>query len=320
MSQPLRIVFAGTPDFAAASLEALLNSHHKVVAVYTQPDRPAGRGKKLTPSPVKKLAQETGIPVCQPLSLKSTDEQQLLSQFNADLMVVVAYGLLLPKAILETPRLGCINVHASLLPRWRGAAPIERALMAGDSETGITIMQMDEGLDTGDMLHKVHCPIHDHDTAGHLHDRLMGLSGDALLTVVEQLADGSASPEVQDHDQANYAHKLLKGDRELDWEQSAIQLSRQIRGLNPSRVAFSYLSGQRVGIWNAQALEQSCQEPAGTLLAADNRGLQVATGAGVLQLTHLQLPGGRQLPVAELLNSRQDLFRAGNRFGNDDTL
>ncbi|WP_421867843.1 methionyl-tRNA formyltransferase [Motiliproteus sp.] len=315
---PLRIVFAGTPDFAAASLEALINSRHQVVAVYTQPDRPAGRGKKLTPSPVKRLAQETGIPVCQPISLKSTEEQQLLAQFKADLMVVVAYGLLLPKAILETPRLGCINVHASLLPRWRGAAPIERALMAGDPKTGITIMQMDEGLDTGDMLHKVECPIHDQDTAGNLHDRLLAMSGDALLTVVEQLADGSAQPEPQNHDQANYAHKLLKGDRELDWSRSAMELSRQIRGLNPSRVAFSYLGGQRIGIWNAQVHPSSESAPAGQLLGADNQGLLVATGAGVLQLTHLQLPGGRQLPVADLLNSRQDLFRAGNHFGQDD--
>ena len=318
MSQPLRIVFAGTPQFAAASLEALINSRHQVVAVYTQPDRPAGRGKKLTPSPVKRLAQETGIPVCQPPSLKSDDEQKTLEHFNADLMVVVAYGLLLPQSILDTPKLGCINVHASLLPRWRGAAPIERALMAGDRETGITIMQMDVGLDTGDMLVKTRCPIHDHDTAGTLHDRLLSQSGDALLQAIEQLADGSAQPQPQNHDQACYAHKLLKADRELDWNQSAEQLSRQIRGLNPSRVAFSYLSGQRIGIWNAQYYSNSSEGQPGQLLGADNQGLLVATGGGVLQLTHLQLPGGKQLPVSELLKSRQDLFRAGNQFGSDD--
>lgn len=318
MSQPLRIVFAGTPQFAAASLEALINSRHQVVAVYTQPDRPSGRGKKLTPSPVKRLAQQTGITVCQPDSLKATAEQQILAQFDADLMVVVAYGLLLPKTILDTPRLGCVNVHASLLPRWRGAAPIERALMAGDADTGITIMQMDEGLDTGDMLYKVSCPIYEYDTTGNLHDRLIDLSGDALLYTVEQLADSTAVPQPQDHEQANYAHKLLKADRELDWNRSAVELSRQIRGLNPSRVAFSYLGGKRVGIWNAQVDDSSSDQPPGSLLVADNEGLLVATGSSPIQLTHLQLPGGKQLPVAELLNSRQDLFRVGNRFEASD--
>ncbi len=315
---PLRIIFAGTPAFAAANLEALINSRHKVVAVYTQPDRPSGRGKKLLASPVKQLAQESGIRVCQPESLKSEQEQQQLTALNADLMVVVAYGLLLPQAVLEIPRLGCINIHASLLPRWRGAAPIERALMAGDSETGVTIMQMDKGLDTGAMLTVLRCPIREDDTGGKLHDRLQGLGTKALLQTLEQLVEGTAKPIAQDNEQANYAHKLLKTDRELDWGRSAIRLCRQIRGLSPGRVAFSYLNGQRLGIWNASLYAGSAEQPAGSIIGADSQGLLVATGSGILQLTHLQLPGGRQLPVAELLKSRQDLFRPGNRFSADD--
>ncbi|MEH6825992.1 MAG: methionyl-tRNA formyltransferase [Motiliproteus sp.] len=319
-SSPLRIIFAGTPEFAAAHLEALINSQHQVVAVYTQPDRPSGRGKKLLPSPVKLLAQARGIGVHQPASLKGAAEQQELSALNADLMVVVAYGLLLPKAVLDSPRLGCINVHASLLPRWRGAAPIERALMAGDPETGVTIMQMDEGLDTGAMLSILHCPIEENDTSGKLHDRLQGLGTRALLQTLEQLSDGSAVATPQNNDQANYAHKLLKSDRELDWDLSAVKLCRQIRGLNPSRVAYSYLNGQRLGVWNAVLHPGTPEQSAGSIIGADNLGLLVATGRGILQLTHLQLPGGRQLPVAELLKSRQDLFRPGNRFSSEDNL
>tara|TARA_R110002167_G_scaffold128655_2_gene311116 strand:- start:7488 stop:8450 length:963 start_codon:yes stop_codon:yes gene_type:complete len=311
---PLRIIFAGTPEFAAANLEALINSRHQVVAVYTQPDRPSGRGKKLLPSPVKQLAHESGIVVYQPESLKSAPEQQQLAAFKADLMVVVAYGLLLPKAVLDIPRLGCINIHASLLPRWRGAAPIERALMAGDTETGVTIMQMDEGLDTGAMLTILRCPIKADDTGGKLHDRLQGLGTKALLQTLEQLAEGSAIATAQDPEQANYAHKLLKADRELDWGRNATALCRQIRGLSPTRVAFSYLNGQRVGIWNAVLHPGVAEQSAGSIIGADNQGLLVATGSGILQLTHLQLPGGRQLAVSELLKSRQDLFRPGNRF------
>ncbi|MFT6916020.1 MAG: methionyl-tRNA formyltransferase [Motiliproteus sp.] len=315
---PLRIIFAGTPEFAAANLDVLINSRHQVVAVYTQPDRPSGRGKKLIPSAVKQRAQESGIAVCQPESLKSASEQQLLAAHNADLMVVVAYGLLLPQAVLDIPRLGCINIHASLLPRWRGAAPIERALMAGDRETGVTIMQMDAGLDTGAMLQVLRCPIEDTDTGGKLHDRLQGLGTRALLSTVEQLAEGTAESTPQDHALATYAHKLLKTDRELDWGRSSTKLCRQIRGLSPARVAFSYLNGQRLGIWNATEHPGVAEQSPGRILGADNQGLLVATGDGILQLTHLQLPGGRQLPVAELLKSRQDLFRPGNKFSAEE--
>ncbi len=319
MPQPLRIVFAGTPEFAAASLEALINSRHQVVAVYTQPDRPSGRGRKLTPSPVKQLAQQTGITVCQPLSLKSDQEQQILARFDADLMVVVAYGLLLPKAILETPKLGCINVHASLLPRWRGAAPIHRALMAGDQQTGITIMQMDEGLDTGAMLKVASCDIESDDTSAKLHDRLAAIGAQTLVAALEAIQDGTVEPEAQDNEQACYAHKLIKAEGELDWSTAANVLDRKIRGLNPAPVAFSSLNGERIRIWNSYHDDDSSSEyQPGELIAADKEGLRVATGSGTLVITRMQLPNKKQQPVSELVNARQDLFRAGNRFETGD--
>ncbi len=313
-ANPLRIVFAGTPEFAAASLAALINGPHEVVAVYTQPDRPAGRGKKLTASPVKELALRAGIDVCQPLNLKSDEEQRILAGFNADIMVVAAYGLLLPEAILNTPRLGCINVHASLLPRWRGAAPIHRALIAGDQTTGITIMQMDKGLDTGAMLLKHCCDIESRDTSGTLHDRLAELGAVALSDALERIQAGTLSPEAQDDSQACYATKLLKAEGELNWQLSAEKLDRRIRGLNPWPVAYSQLNGERIRIWQAQPLEEQTEQRPGTLISADREGLRVATGSGVLAVTRVQLPGKKQLSVADLLNARQDLFRPGNRF------
>ncbi len=311
---PLRIVFAGTPEFAAVSLEALIGSEHEVIAVYTQPDRPAGRGRKLTASPVKQIAIEAAIPVYQPLTLKADEQQQQLARLDADIMVVAAYGLLLPATILETPRLGCINVHASLLPRWRGAAPIHRALMAGDKETGITIMQMDEGLDTGAMLHKSSCVIGADDTSGLLHDRLAELGATALLEALAKISDGTATAEPQDNSQACYATKLQKAEGQIDWQLPAASLDRKIRGLNPWPVAFSSLHGERVRIWQAHWLEGHSEQRPGTLIAADKDGLQVATGHGILAITRLQLPGGKQLPALDLLNARQDLFRPGNRF------
>ncbi|WP_210397960.1 methionyl-tRNA formyltransferase [Motiliproteus sediminis] len=311
---PLRIIFAGTPEFAAVSLDALIQSDHQIVAVYTQPDRPAGRGRKLTPSPVKVAALEAGITVCQPLNFKDEEDRRLLASFDADLMIVAAYGLLLPKAVLQTPRLGCINIHASLLPRWRGAAPIHRALLADDSETGITIMQMDEGLDTGAMRLKLRCPIAADDTSGTLHDRLAELGAEALLDALEQLQRGTLPSEVQDSSQATYAHKLTKEEGLIDWQRPASELARQVRGLNPWPVAYSSLQGERVRVWEAQALEHGSDQQPGTLINADRDGLQVATGQGILSITRLQLPNARQLAVADLLNARQDLFRAGNRF------
>ena len=314
---PLRIVFAGTPEFAATSLEALIGSEHEVVAVYTQPDRPAGRGKKLTASPVKELAVRSGINVCQPLSLKSDEERQQLAQLNADIMVVAAYGLLLPESILNTPRLGCINVHASLLPRWRGAAPIHRSLIAGDTETGITIMQMDKGLDTGDMLLKKTCPITPEDSSSSLHDRLAEIGATALIEALRQIQTGSITAEPQDNSLACYASKLLKAEGEIRWALSAEKLDRQIRGLNPWPVTYSQLNGERIRIWQGHVCEGQTDQRPGTIISADNDGLCVATGNGIIAITSLQLPGKKQLFIADLLNARQDLFRPGNRFDTE---
>ncbi|UTW10766.1 methionyl-tRNA formyltransferase [Marinobacterium rhizophilum] len=315
MPEPLRIVFAGTPDFAAASLQALFETHHDIIAVYTQPDRPAGRGRKLTPSPVKQLALEHGVAVFQPLSLKDAAAQQALADLKPDLMIVAAYGLLLPRVVLETPRLGCINVHASLLPRWRGAAPIHRALLAGDSETGITIMQMDVGLDTGDMLLKASCPILPEDNSGVLHDRLAALGASTLVQSLVAIQNGSCDREVQDNDQACYAHKLEKQEGNIDWQQSADYLARQVRGLAPWPVAFTQLDGTTLRIWAASALDTPSDAAPGTLIAADKTGISVACGQGVLRLTRVQLPGGTPLNSADIMNSRRDSFRLGTRLG-----
>jgi methionyl-tRNA formyltransferase len=315
MPKPLRIVFAGTPDFAAASLKALFETHHNVIAVYTQPDRPAGRGRKLTPSPVKKLALEQGVEVFQPLSLKDADAQQELATLEPDLMIVAAYGLLLPRVVLDTPRLGCINVHASLLPRWRGAAPIHRALLAGDSETGITIMQMDVGLDTGDMLLKATCPILSDDNSGVLHDRLAALGASTLLQSLTLMQEGSIRPEAQDNDQACYAHKLEKQEGNIDWKLSADYLARQVRGLSPWPVAFTQLAGTTLRIWQAESLQDQSDAAPGTVIAADKDGISIACGQGVLRITRLQLPGGTPLNSADIMNSRRDTFSLGTRLG-----
>lgn len=317
MDSPLRIVFAGTPEFAAESLNALLQTQHEVVAVYSQPDRPAGRGRDLKASPVKELAVARKIPVYQPLSLKTAEAQEELAALKPDLMVVAAYGLILPKVVLDTPRLGCINVHASLLPRWRGAAPIQRAILAGDTETGITIMQMDIGLDTGDMLYKVNCPISPNDTGSSLHDRLALLGGDALLAVIDAIEQGeSLNPEKQDDSLANYAAKLTKEEAKIDWSWPAEQLARQVRAFNAWPVAYTTLKGQTVRVWSAKALTEDTTAPAGMIVRADRNGLAVAAGNGsLLQLEVLQLPGGKALPVSDLLNSRREQLAPGTVFG-----
>ncbi len=246
----LKLVFAGTPEFAAQHLQALLSDgRHDIVAVYTQPDRPAGRGKKPRPSPVKQVAEQAGLPVLQPLNFKQQQDRNALAELGADLMVVVAYGLILPQAVLDIPRLGCVNVHASLLPRWRGAAPIQRAIEAGDADTGVTIMQMAAGLDTGDMLHKVRCAIGADDTSASLHDKLAELGGPALLSALDQLASGAAQPEVQDDALSNYAAKLDKQEGQIDWQRSAIELDRQIRAFIPFPVCYTELDDDRLRIW-----------------------------------------------------------------------
>lgn len=313
MTEALRIVFAGTPEFAAEHLKALLNSTHQIVAVYSQPDRPAGRGQKLTPSPVKQLAVEHGIPVYQPQTLRDPAAQTELAALKPDLMVVVAYGLILPQVVLDTPRLGCINSHASLLPRWRGAAPIQRAVEAGDAESGVTVMQMEAGLDTGPMLLKVSTPIAATDTGGSLHDRLASLGPQAVIQAISGLAAGNLVGEVQDDSLATYAHKLNKDEARLDWNRPAIELERLVRAFHPWPICHSTLNGEALKVHAAQLHEKQGEGSGtpGTVLAADKSGLTVACGEGALHLTRLQLPGGKALNFSDLYNSRREQFAIG---------
>jgi len=320
----LRIVFAGTPEFAALHLQALLNDNsNEIVAVYTQPDRPAGRGKKLKSSPVKALAEHHGLTIHQPLSLKDPEQQQILAQLNADIMVVVAYGLLLPPTILDTPKRGCINVHASLLPRWRGAAPIQRAIEAGDTETGITIMQMDVGLDTGDMLHTTHCSIEKTDTGGSLHDKLATIGPPALLATLQQITQGATIPEKQNDALSNYAPKITKEEALLDWSQPAKLLDRKVRAFNPLPVTYTTLNNERIRIWQAKLITTDSESASpgiicesSSLSKPNSQGIQVATGEGSLLITELQLPGKKRLSVSEILKSRADLFTPGTVLGD----
>ncbi|MGK8933113.1 methionyl-tRNA formyltransferase [Pluralibacter gergoviae] len=313
MSHSLRIIFAGTPDFAARHLDALLSSGHQIAGVFTQPDRPAGRGKKLMPSPVKALAEEKGLPVFQPVSLRPEENQQLVADLQADVMVVVAYGLILPKAVLTMPRLGCINVHGSLLPRWRGAAPIQRALWAGDSETGVTIMQMDVGLDTGDMLHKLACPITAEDTSATLYDKLAELGPQGLIETLKQLASGTATPEVQDEARVTYAEKLSKEEARIDWTLSAAQLERCIRAFNPWPMSWFEIEGQPVKVWAASVIADAADAAPGTILDVSKQGIRVATGDGILNLLSLQPAGKKAMSAQDLLNSRREWFMPGSR-------
>ncbi|MCL9669600.1 methionyl-tRNA formyltransferase [Rosenbergiella epipactidis] len=311
MSDSLKIIFAGTPDFAAKHLEVLLNSPYQVVGVFTQPDRPAGRGKKLMPSPVKVLAEAHGLPVFQPESLRNAEQQQLVADLNADVMVVVAYGLILPANVLEMPKLGCLNVHGSLLPAWRGAAPIQRALWAGDTQTGVTIMQMDVGLDTGDMLLKVSCPILPQDTSASLYDKLAELGPQALLESLHQLSQNTLVPEKQDDSLATYAHKLSKEEARIDWNLPAITLERCIRAFNPWPFSYFVISDQNIKVWRASAIASDEKFIPGTIISAAKSGIQVATSEGILNLEIMQPAGKKPMPTQDLLNSRQEWFTPG---------
>lgn len=311
----LRVVFAGTPDFAARHLTALIDSHHQVVGVYTQPDRPAGRGKKLQASPVKELAMASGLDVQQPQTLKAAHEQQRLADYNADIMVVVAYGLLLPQSILTTPRLGCINVHASILPRWRGAAPIQRAIEAGDNTSGVTIMQMDAGLDTGAMLHVSECPIMATDNAASLHDRLALLGPPALLKTLDDLAGNQVRAQAQDDHLATYAHKLSKEEALIDWHQSAATLCRRIRAFNPFPVAYTVLDDERLRIYSAVEVPVKHEQPAGTVLE-NRKQLVIACANGTsLAIETLQLPGKKALPTEAVLHGLSTKVCTGKQLG-----
>ncbi|WP_324039932.1 methionyl-tRNA formyltransferase [Aeromonas dhakensis] len=309
----LKLIFAGTPDFAARHLAALLSSDHEVVAVYTQPDKPAGRGQKLTASPVKELALAHDLPVYQPASLRKEEAQAELAALGVDLMVVVAYGLILPKVVLDTPRLGCINVHGSLLPRWRGAAPIQRSIWAGDAETGVTIMQMDVGLDTGAMIRKMSCPIAADETSASLYDKLAELGPQALVDTINAMAAGDTAAEAQDDALANYAEKLSKEEARIDWSMDAAAIERCIRAFNPWPISWFEVADQTVKVWQAEVITQDHGQRAGTLLKADKQGIDVATGKGVLRLLTLQPPGKKAMSVTDLLNSRRDWFEPGTQ-------
>jgi len=307
----VKIIFAGTPHFAANALEALLASKHEIVAVLTQPDRPSGRGMQLIPSPVKQVALQHGIPVIQPLSLKPTEVQQQLAQIKAEVMVVAAYGLLLPKPVLQMPKYGCLNIHASLLPRWRGAAPIQRAILAGDPETGITIMQMDEGLDTGLMLLKKSCPIAPHDNAQTLHDKLALLGAEAIGEALSKLQSGNLNGEVQDSKLATYAVKITKPEAALDWNKSARELEQAVRAYNPNPVAYSSLNGTIIKIWQASALDIGKDEP-GKVIEVNKQHIKVACGQGTLSIEVLQRPNGKALAVAQFIQGF--IIKVGDRF------
>jgi methionyl-tRNA formyltransferase len=303
----MKIIFAGTPHFAASALAALLREH-RVVAVLTQPDRPAGRGMQLAASPVKQLALQHGLAVLQPATLKTEQVQRSIAALDADVMVVAAYGLILPQAVLQLPRQGCLNIHASLLPRWRGAAPIQRAILAGDNETGITIMQMDEGLDTGDMLLHHACPIEANDTAQTLHDKLAEMGASSILEALRLLQENRLTPIKQGNDAACYAAKLLKSEAQIDWRQDARQIERAVRAYNPFPVCHANLNGVAIKVWQAELCLDKLSEPdkccnPGKVIAVDKSGITVACGKDALRLEALQRPGGKAQPAAQFLQA-----------------
>ncbi|GAC1370307.1 MAG: methionyl-tRNA formyltransferase [Aquirhabdus sp.] len=312
----VNLIFAGTPEFAATALQALIDAGHNICAVYTQPDRPSGRGQKMTPSAVKALALTHNIPVYQPIHLKNSTEEgraaqaelaQIVADSNVDAMIVAAYGLILPQTVLDMPRLGCLNIHASLLPRWRGAAPIHRAILAGDTETGITIMQMDAGLDTGDMLYTATLPIENNDTSATLHDRLAILGGEAVVHSLEKLAHYQENRIKQDNELANYAAKLTKAEGKIDWTQSAAVLDRLVRGLQPWPVAYTQIGDDVLRVWSAELLEGSANAgQAGEIIHIDRLGVTVRCGDGLsLRLTQLQWAGGKPLNSVQILQAQK---------------
>ena len=306
----MRVIFAGTPDFAASALAALIEAGHEILVVLTQPDRPKGRGMKLTPSPVKTLALQHNLPVWQPENLKDTAVQQQLRDLQADVMVVAAYGLLLPAAVLNIPEHGCLNIHASLLPRWRGAAPIQRAIEAGDVESGVCIMQMDVGLDTGDVLLSRNTPITDGTTAAQLHDALAVIGAEAIVEALAKLPELIAVPQPEAG--VTYAQKLSKADAEIDWALGAKQIHNKIRALNPVPGAWSSLNGQVIKVWASSVVEMSSTAVEGSIVVADKQGIAVQTGEGVVLITELQASGSKRMAAAAFVAGHADLL--GQKF------
>jgi methionyl-tRNA formyltransferase len=303
---PLEILFAGTPDFSVPTLKALMDAGHSIKAVYTQPDRPAGRGRRLAASPVKETALASRLPVLQPKTLRDDQAIEVLRRHEADLMVVVAYGLLLPQQVLDAPHLGCVNLHASLLPRWRGAAPIQRCILAGDTETGVTIMRMEAGLDTGPMYLRRRIPLDTRETGGSLHDKLATLGASALIEALPGIAGGTLIPERQDDNLACYAKKLGKEEASIDWSRPAVELDRRIRAFDPWPVAQTRLGETLVRLWGSELPKgETGSEPPGRVLATGRAGIDVVTGKGLLRITRVQLPGKRPMTAAELLNARR---------------
>lgn len=302
---PLAIVFAGTPEFSVPALEALLGSKHRVQAVYTQPDRPAGRGRQIAMSAVKQTAQRHSIPVEQPATLRDPAAVERLAACAADVMVVVAYGLLLPQSVLDVPRLGCLNIHASLLPRWRGAAPIQRAILAGDAETGVTIMQMEAGLDTGPSLLERRTAIGERETASALQDRLARLGAEALLEALDSIAAGSARPRVQPSEGVTYAHKIRKEEATIDWTASAVAIDRQVRAFNAWPVAQTHWNGRQLRVWEAMPVSSRTDASPGTVVSAQPAGIDVATGEGVLRLMRVQIAGRNATSAADFINAHR---------------
>lgn len=310
----LKIIFAGTPVFAEKSLASLYHSEHQVIAVYTQPDKPAGRGKKITMSPVKQFALQHNIPVFQPKTLRAPEAQAQLRELQADVMVVAAYGLILPEAVLSIPKYGCINVHGSLLPRWRGAAPVQHAILAGDNETGITIMQMDKGLDTGDMLLKEAVEITPEETGGGLHDKLAALGAKMIVEAMDDLEANQLTPQKQDDALANYANKIEKQHAQINWHDTASQIERMIRAYHPWPVAYTSLSDIVVKVHQACLSDQTSAEKPGTIIAHTKQGFIVATRMGCLEILTMQLPGKKAMSVKDILNAKAELFSVGKVF------
>ncbi|KTD65122.1 methionyl-tRNA formyltransferase [Legionella shakespearei] len=307
----LNIVFAGTPEFGLPCLDALNQSSHHITAIYSQPDRPSGRGRKVLPSAVKEWGMAHQIPVYQPLNFKTPEAVAELAALKPDVMIVIAYGLILPRAVLEIPRLGCINVHASLLPRWRGASPIQHAVLYGDPQSGVTIMQMDAGMDTGAMLCKVECPVTPADTAGSLHDKLAHMSATPLLETLDALAAQRARPEIQNSELATYAGKINKEDALINWQDSATDIDRKIRAFNPWPIAYTHLGDEVLRIYQAHIVEKQCSEKPGTVLTIDKKGMLVAAGDNALLVERIQFPGGKAISIADWLNSGKTQLHTG---------